>query len=200
MKYDKSMSSFEEIYDEYHQMIFRSAYLVTGNRYDAEDIMQDTFVIVYENLDQLRRKESLKPWMFRIMTNVIHRRARKAARETPDEEITDRVDGLELRNASGKSSLDALPQRLDVLRDLEGLKPEQREAVVLFYYGGLSIREIAKAAGCLEGTVKSRLSLGRKALKEKMLHEDETQAVKKKMLHEEKMQSVKEECIYVEGR
>ena len=57
------MPSFDEIYEAYHAILFRSAYLMTGNRYDAEDVLQDTFLIAFTKGNQVRRKESYKAWL-----------------------------------------------------------------------------------------------------------------------------------------
>ena len=61
-------ASFDQIYEKYHVPLFRSAYLICGNREDAEDVLQDTFVTCWLCIGQLRKEESFRYWIFRIMT------------------------------------------------------------------------------------------------------------------------------------
>ena len=63
-------SSFDRIYELYHVPLFRSAYLICGNREDAEDVLQDTFVTCWLCIGQLRQEESFRYWLFRIMTTA----------------------------------------------------------------------------------------------------------------------------------
>lgn len=87
------MPSFDEIYEAYHAILFRSAYLMTGNRYDAEDVLQDTFLIAFTKGNQVRRKESYKAWLFRIMTHLVYQRQKK---------ITERISGRRNRKSCGR--------------------------------------------------------------------------------------------------
>ena len=63
-------TSFDRIYEKYHVPIFRSAYLICGNREDAEDVLQDTFVTCWLCIGQLRNEECFRYWLFRIMFTV----------------------------------------------------------------------------------------------------------------------------------
>ena len=179
------MPSFDEIYEKYHAILFRSAYLMTGNRYDAEDVLQDTFLIAFTKGNQVRRKESYKAWLFRIMTNLVYQRQKKLRREYPEEEIARVADGEETNVSASLPFQEEVPQRLDLQRYLLELKPKEREVLVLFYYNDLSIQEIAGICRCSQGTIKSRLFSGRKALKAKLARTEDARLQKRKSLTEE---------------
>ena len=85
-------ASFDQIYEKYHVPLFRSAYLICGNREDAEDVLQDTFVTCWLCIGQLRKEESFRCWIFRIMTQTARKRAKERSRQLPDEDIVNRID------------------------------------------------------------------------------------------------------------
>ena len=76
-------ASFDQIYEKYHVPLFRSAYLICGNREDAEDVLQDTFVTCWLCIGQLRKEESFRCWIFRIMTQAARKRAKERSRQLP---------------------------------------------------------------------------------------------------------------------
>jgi RNA polymerase sigma-70 factor (ECF subfamily) len=164
-------ASFDRIYEKYRTPIFRSAYLICGNRADAEDVLQDTFVTCWLCIGQLRKEESFRYWLFRIMTQAARKRAKERSRQLPDEDIVNRIDQMavsssmeaadEYERTSDKTVLEAA---------LSALDQASREVVVLYYYEEMSVREVAKTLRLLEGTVKSRLYFARRKMK-KILQE-----------------------------
>ena len=164
-------SSFNQIYEKYHVPIFRSALLICGNREDAEDVLQDTFVTCWLCIGQLRKEESFRYWIFRIMTQAARKRAKERSRQLSDEDIVNRIDQMavsssmeaadEYERTSDKTVLEAA---------LSALDQASREVIVLYYYEEMSVREVAKTLGLLEGTVKSRLYFARRKMK-KILQE-----------------------------
>ena len=170
MKADRDL--FEKLYQEYHLMLFRSAYLMTGSRYDAEDITQDTFITAVQHIGELRDPSKVRTWLYRIMTNLAHRKYARGVRETASDDVTELADA----DPESGNPLDPLPgtaQRLDLENALMQLDPRRRDVMVLYYYNGLSVHEIARICGCLEGTVKSRLYKGRKELKSMLAPDEE---------------------------
>ena len=164
-------TSFDQIYEKYYVPLFRSAYLICGNREDAEDVLQDTFVTCWLCIGQLRKEESFRYWIFRIMTQAARKRAKERSRQLPDEDIVNRIDQIavsssmeaadEYERTSDKTVLEAA---------LSALDQASREVIVLYYYEEMSVREVAKTLGLLEGTVKSRLYFARRKMK-KILQE-----------------------------
>lgn len=170
---EKNMNEqlFEAIYDQYADMIFRTAFLLTGSQFDAEDLTQETFVMAMEHVHELRDTSRLKAWLFRIMTNLARKKRKTSLRESSNEHVTELADSQQIGTPSTENDLNAMPERIDMLNYLQQIPPKQREAVVLYYYNDMSVNEIARACGCLPGTVKSRLSNGRSRLRKIMERE-----------------------------
>ncbi|WP_342758148.1 RNA polymerase sigma factor [Kineothrix sedimenti] len=156
-------AAFDALYENYKNILLRMAYLVSGNRNDAEDIVQETFVKCYLHIGELKKDEGFRPWLFQILYRTAYRQTKKRGREIPDEDIdmqaeaTDGVTSLDklVRNETEKMISDAV----------QGLDIKHRTVIVLYYYNELSAGEIAKVIGCTQGTVKSRLHNARKKLK-----------------------------------
>lgn len=79
--------SFDLLYQEYYLVLYRTALLILGNKEDAEDVLQDTFVSIYKNAKTLSDFEKLSPWIFSILKNTSYTRYKKRKREFPDEFI-----------------------------------------------------------------------------------------------------------------
>src|SRR6185503_7393152 len=73
-----SMEAFERFVAAYHDKLFRYSYAMCGQREDAEEIAQETLMKVFENLDQLREPDRLRPWVFRIAKNACLMKRRKS--------------------------------------------------------------------------------------------------------------------------
>ena len=164
-------AAFDQIYEKYHVPLFRSAYLICGNREDAEDVLQDTFVTCWLCIGQLRKEESFRCWIFRIMTQTARKRAKERSRQLPDEDIVNRIDQIAVsRRMEAEDEYERTADKTVIEEALSALDQASREVVVLYYYEEMSVREVAKTLGLLEGTVKSRLYFARRKMK-KILQE-----------------------------
>ncbi len=159
----RDKNAFDALYETYKDILLRMAYLVSGNREDAEDIVQETFVKCYLHIGELKKEEGFRPWLFQILYRTAYRHVKKRGREIPGEDIgmqamaTDEVTSLDqiVKSETEKIIIDAVRQ----------LDMKHRAVIVMYYYNELSAKEIAKVLGCSQGTVKSRLHNGRKKLK-----------------------------------
>lgn len=155
--------AFSWLFQKYQNRILRMAYLISGNYADSEDIVQETFVKCYTYRKHLKDPEKFEPWLYQIMTRTAWRLLKKNRREQPAEEIRDEYepgqDGTPLETVLRSE------EREQLWMAVRNLEIRQRTAVVLYYYNQMSTKEIARAMGCLEGTVKSRLHTARKRLK-----------------------------------
>ena len=169
-------SAFDSIYEQYHIPIFRAAYLLCGNRQDAEDVLQETFLLCWLHSRELRKEESFRYWLFRIMTKEAARAAKKRSMLYPDENIQETVDRKRSsEDAGGPDEYEKLLERNIVEAAMEKLPAQQREVVVLYYYSSMSVKEIAATLQVFEGTVKSRLFMARNNLRSAMeQHEKES--------------------------
>ena len=145
---------------ECYEQSVRTAFLILGNRLDAEDAVQEAFLRAWRFRDSLARTSSIRPWLYRVVVNTCNSKLRQ---EIPHRDRRSGED--ELANVS---SIDDVSRRIDVtsdvLRALEDLPLVLRVVVVLRYYADLSERDIAIAIGRPAGTVKSRLNEARKRL------------------------------------
>jgi RNA polymerase sigma-70 factor (ECF subfamily) len=158
--------AFSRLFDKYKNEAVRTAYLITGRNSICEDIAQEAFVKCYTHINDLKNPDGFRAWFFKILTRTAWKSGRSASREIPTEDMAETIgeSGSEL---AGDQYLSAEENRL-LYSEINRLEPKQKTAIVLYYFNGLSTKEIAKASGCLEGTVKSRLFSARKKLKSKL--------------------------------
>lgn len=159
------MPDFDTLFETYQTEALRAAYLICGNRADAEDVVQDTFVKCYESMHQLHDPTRVKAWLFRILTRTAWRTCQKHRRELPVENL---YDSQEPVGEDASAPLLRADRARAVAQALQSLEPKQRTTAVLYYYNDMSVCEIAQAMGCFEGTVKSRLYHARQHLKESL--------------------------------
>ncbi len=160
-----AVPDFDTLFETYQTEALRAAYLICGNRADAEDVVQDTFVKCYESMSQLHDPTRVKAWLFRILTRTAWRACQKHRREMPVETLYDSQEPTD-EDASAPLLRDDRAQT--VRRALQTLEPKQRMTAVLYYFNDMSVKEIAQTMGCFEGTVKSRLYHARQQLKAKL--------------------------------
>jgi RNA polymerase sigma-70 factor, ECF subfamily len=144
--------------DRYPQSV-RTAYLILGNRLDAEDAVQEAFLRAWRFRASLSKESSFQPWLYRVVVNTCNSKLRQ---EIPRRDLRDASEPRDLPatdNAEGR-----LDVRHDVRDALADLPVHLRVVVVLRYYAELSEREIAVAIGRKQGTVKSRLHEARRRL------------------------------------
>jgi RNA polymerase sigma factor (sigma-70 family) len=155
---------FERMVREHQHRIFAAGFALTGNRHDAEEVAQDTFLRAYRALatypPERIRELKQKPWLHRIAVNVVRNRAR-GARPRPAE-----LNGSEPDLSPGPE-FHALQraEMADLACRLAELPPRYREAVVLRHVHELSYEEVAEALDQPVGTVKSNVHRGLKLLR-----------------------------------
>lgn len=161
MRGDRTCLSVEMLVEEHLVALYRLAYRLTGSSSDAQDLVQDTFLVAVERLGQLRDPQSALAWLMKIMRRAWsrQRRARPAIEPVAVEEIAE-----EPRAASVLDEVD--PVRLTEV--LDSLPDEYREPLLLFYFGELRYREIADVLDCPLGTVMSRIARAKAFLRARL--------------------------------
>jgi RNA polymerase sigma-70 factor (ECF subfamily) len=157
-------SPASEIYDRYSGRIYNFAFRFLKNSEAAEDATQEVFVKMLKHASQFNGDAKLSTWLFSITANWCRDYLRKA-----DNKVKESDDVLVTLPAPSEGAPDrTLEQRENeqrVRRALEQLTAEQREAILLSRYHGLSYAEIAQIAGCSEGAVKTRVFRAMETLK-----------------------------------
>ena len=162
--------TWEEIVREHSARVYRLAYRLTGNKQDAEDLTQETFIRVFRSLSSYT-PGTFEGWLHRITTNLFLDQARRKQRIRMDamgEDAERYASGDQLgapERAFEHGNLD-----LDIQRALDQLPPEYRAAVVLCDIEGLSYEEIAVTLGIKLGTVRSRIHRARARLRVSLEH------------------------------
>jgi RNA polymerase sigma-70 factor, ECF subfamily len=157
-------SPASEIYDRYSGRIYNFALRFLKNPEAAEDAMQEVFVKMIKHANQFQGDAKLSTWLFSITANWCRDYLRKAdnkVKET-DEVLVTLPAPAEL---GPDRTLERRESQIRIQRALEELTAEQREAILLSRYQGLSYAEIAQIAGCSEGAVKTRVFRAMETLK-----------------------------------
>lgn len=141
---------------------------LTRNSATADDLVQDTVVKAWSNLDKFKQGTNLRAWLFTILRNTFYSHHRKLRREVEDPE------GVMADKLSRKPDHDGRLALDDFKSAFAQLTAEQREALVLVGAEGFSYEEAAEMCGCAVGTIKSRANRARKNLAELMHLDDES--------------------------
>jgi len=172
-KADEKAKDLEISALDYMDALFNFAMRMSGNREDAEDLVQDTYLKMHRFLHTFKEGSNLKAWLFKILRNTFINRYRKKMREP--QEINDNNEDFSLygRITAGNNEYDPLGKSSfnieefledDVKSALENLPLTFREVVCYSDLEGLSYEEISDIIGCPIGTVKSRLFRSRRLL------------------------------------
>jgi RNA polymerase sigma-70 factor (ECF subfamily) len=142
----------------HEQIAFRTAYAVTGNAADAEEVAQDAFVKAYRALGRFRRAAPFRPWLLRIVGNEARNRVRARGRR---DRVVERVatDPVVSGGAAPPPEADVLEEerRHELFEALGRLRPEERLAIFGRFYLGLTDEEAAAALGVRRSAVKMRV-------------------------------------------
>ena len=157
---------FEELYQRYANDVLRVSYFYLGDRQQAEDVTQDVFIRLLTTAPDLR-PGSEKAWLLKVALN----RCRDIWRAAWVKRVVLGSPALELTPAPDQMD-DRLEQQ-ELMAAIRRLPADFRDAILLHYYQGYSITEIAEMLNVPEGTISSRLSRGRKKLEE-LLRESES--------------------------
>ena len=173
------ISAFNQLVRAYQTLVYRTAYRVLGESASAEDATQDAFVSAYKHLRSYRGG-SFKAWLLRIVTNACYDQLRvKQRRPTAslDAMLVDPDNPAPGADRAAPESPQEFAERQElgaaIQRGLATLPPDQRVTLVLADVEGFSYDEVAEATGTNLGTVKSRLSRARMALRDFLTAQEE---------------------------
>jgi RNA polymerase sigma factor (sigma-70 family) len=163
------LPSWDEIVREHADRVYRHAYRLAGNKSDAEDLTQETFVRVFRSLDRYT-PGTFEGWLHRITTNLFLDLVRRRARIRFDALPDDASDRLPSTSAGPEQSYSDSRLDPEIREALAALPPDFRDAVVLADLEELSYEEIADTLGIKVGTVRSRIHRGRVLLRAALAH------------------------------
>jgi RNA polymerase sigma factor (sigma-70 family) len=154
--------SFEVFYEAEARTLFRRLWLVTGNRAEAEELMQDAFLIVWERWDRVGEMDDPIGYLYRTAMNLFRKRYRRAMLAVR------RTVGL----ASPGDDFSDADDRQTVRHVLATLPPRQRAALVLTEMLGFTSKEAGDALGVTDATIRSLTRHGRDAFRKVMEADD----------------------------
>ncbi|MBR2855312.1 MAG: RNA polymerase sigma factor [Clostridia bacterium] len=162
---NQTLLSFDDLYRLYATDVLRVSYYYLGNREQAEDVTQDVFVRLITNRPVLEQGRE-KAWLLKVALN----RCRDIWRGSWFKKVVLGHPAFELFPAPDEIGTAA--DRYALAEAVNRLRPEFKEVVLLFYYQGFSVTEIAAMLEIAEGTVSSRLSRARSKLQEELKGEE----------------------------
>ena len=151
------IQAYEQLVQQYEQIAFRVAYLITHEEHEAADAAQDAFLRAYRALGSFKLGQSFRPWLLRIVTNTALNRIQAAQRrDRMNERYTQQVmvenDHLSIEGLAVKRE-----QQQRLIAAVGQLSSDQQSLIALRYFLELPEAEVAAALNIPRGTVKSRL-------------------------------------------
>jgi RNA polymerase sigma-70 factor, ECF subfamily len=149
--------AFSDIVDQYSTLMLRTASMIVGDRDIAEDVVQDAFIQAWHHLADLRTAGALRPWLMRIVVNQCISFKRRLARSTAfvRQALSEQETDLVAQIADDYKGL--LERDWDLAHAIENLPIKQRVAIVLHYYNGMTLPEMADTLHISENTLKKRI-------------------------------------------
>jgi RNA polymerase sigma-70 factor, ECF subfamily len=166
------VDSFNQLIQRWERPIYALAYRVIGREEDARDVCQEAFLRAYRALPGFKGEAKFSSWLYRITLNLCRDWIRRQ-RRAPVTQMPDEVDVLEAAAAvEPRESIEDLVARRElsavVERAMALLPAEQRTAIILKEYHGMTFQEIADLQGCPLSTVKTRLYQGLAVLRRQL--------------------------------
>jgi len=158
------------VYAQHANAIHSYAFRLLGNQEDADDVTQEVFIRVHGRLDQLRDPSRLRPWLYRIATNLCMDQLRRRSRTRRIFGVAVSLDGgaegddsspHEIAHPASSQAIDGVAERDHIARALRRMPPKYATCLVLHSAQGLSYREIAEILGITPGAAAVRLARAR---------------------------------------
>ena len=175
---ENDQEALAEIYKISSPAVYKTIRVLIKDEDTVYDILQDTYVKAFTRLDQLQNSDKLIPWLKMIANNL----AKDWLKKSKPVFFTDIYGGEELEDIPFEESIEDVRSELNpemamdqqeakrlVMEILDHLPEDQRVVIGMFYYEEMSVKDIAQTLGVSENTVKSRLSYGRKKIKEQVM-------------------------------
>ncbi len=156
-------ATYQWMIGRWHGKIFNFAFRYSNDREFAAEVVQKTFIHVFEKINQLNDASKLRAWIYRIASNCCASEGRSKQRHQTsmlNQEVFARTD-----HATPASHLEREETRNTVKEVLQLIPPEQRQVIIMKEYDGLKFREIAEITGESENTIKSRMYYGLDAMR-----------------------------------
>jgi RNA polymerase sigma-70 factor (ECF subfamily) len=158
-------AAFEQLYHAHAGKLFSLTCRMVGHTPEAEDLLQDIFLVAHRKLDSFRGESALGTWLYRLASNLCLDHLRSRAARTS--QVTDSLDDEEpwIPDASSRNLAERTVSKMDLDRAIAQLPAGCRAAFVLHDVEGLEHGEVAEVLGIAEGTSKSQVHKARMRLR-----------------------------------
>ncbi len=163
------IDAFGTVVDRYEERLRRYGKKFIARDEDIEDVVQDVFMSVYQNIKEFNGSLRFSPWIYRIAHNAFVNTLRKSGRVTYSPDF-DTVVAHHVYEDPAENERELRDMRAMIDRGLAVLPPHYREVLLLYYYENMSYKDIADIVRVPVGTVSIRLKRAKEALKEKIAH------------------------------
>jgi RNA polymerase sigma-70 factor (ECF subfamily) len=159
------LGAYEELYRRYGSRLFNVAYRMTGNATDADDLLQEIFLLVFRRLDTYRGEAALGTWLYRLAVNCCldYVRSKQGKQQKATGFLEDLPDMDPV--APGSWRPDRVLDRMELEQAIAKLPPSYRSAFVLHDVEGLEHHEVGEMLGIAVGTSKSLVHKARQRLR-----------------------------------
>lgn len=162
-------NAFDELYQKYERIVYFMALKMCNSEADAKDVLQETFIQVHKSIKNLKNPDYFRLWLQKITLS----KCKNLFRKNQNYQFSFDYDDIDIQNRLIEHHMEFVPQKnMDFTSDqemlnyfIDRLPNGQKEVLILKYFQQLSIKEIAYVLQIPSGTVKSRISLGKKNLK-----------------------------------
>ncbi len=153
--------AYRELVSRYSDYVYTLSYRVLGNREDAEEAAQDSFVKVYKGLANFQGQSKFSTWLYRIVLNtaISHKRKKKISLETLEDHKVIRAGEI-----SNMDEYQHIEQKKFIQLALNTMLPDDVSVITLFYFKELSLEEMSEITGIAVNTLKVKLFRARKRL------------------------------------
>ena len=158
----------EKIYNEAYRAVYWTAFSLLKNEDDAQDIVQDTFIALFNSYDSIKDKSKIVAWLKKVAANRSLNRLTRTKTDTVEDEFFDDVETVP-EDFLPDSLVESAEMRkiiMDIINN--SLSEDIRRTLILFYFDEMSTKEIAEALGIPEGTVSRRIHSAKKKIKKEV--------------------------------
>ena len=159
------LGGLEILMQRYQVKAARTAFLITHDESVAQDVVQETFIRIFQRIQQFDESRPFEPYLIRSVVHAALNAVRGSGKFTSLEDESGEVENLLDRAASVESQVESTQLQSEILNALSKLSPRQRAVIVQRYYLEMSEQEMALALDAAPGTVKWLLNAARERLR-----------------------------------
>ncbi|MBK8502288.1 MAG: RNA polymerase sigma factor [Saprospiraceae bacterium] len=162
--------AYQKIVDQWQNRVFNFALRYSNDQHFASEVVQKTFIQVFEKIDQLKDPSKLKSWLYKIASNNCCSEGRLKAKSNYTQLEEQNLHTLDLDTPAKRYEKAELKTVVEEV--LQQIPDEQRQVIIMKEYEGLKFREIAEILGESENTIKSRMYYGLDAMRKILINKN----------------------------